>query len=78
MPDHLDQRRDDTLARGPVILAHRVCRTAQTESQPHGVIVATVECNGPHRRDLRHPAARASASDEKQRSPFDVMILVRS
>ena len=33
---------------------------------------------GSHRRDLRHPAARASASEQNQRSPFDGLIRVRS
>lgn len=31
-----------------------------------------------HRRDSRHPAAWASASEQNQRSPFDVSIRVRS
>ena len=32
---------------------------------------------GHHRRDLRHPADRASASEQNQRSPFDGSIRVR-
>ena len=33
---------------------------------------------GHHRRDLRHPASRASGSVQNQRSPFDGSIRVRS